>query len=66
VAPAGTPQTAIDKVAKAAEVAMRAPQTVETLKKQGFDPLGDGPDSFGPYLRNEITRWSEVGARVKG
>jgi tripartite-type tricarboxylate transporter receptor subunit TctC len=66
VAPAGTPQTAIDKVAKAADMSMRAPQTVETLKKQGFDPLGEGPDSFGPYLRSEITRWSEVGARVKG
>jgi tripartite-type tricarboxylate transporter receptor subunit TctC len=66
VAPAGTPQTAIDKVAKAADTAMRAPQTVETLKKQGFDPIGEGPDRFGPYLRSEITRWSEVGARVKG
>jgi tripartite-type tricarboxylate transporter receptor subunit TctC len=66
MAPAGTPQTAIDKVAKAAETAMRAPQTVETLKKQGFDPIGEGPDRFGPYLRSEITRWSEVAARVKG
>jgi tripartite-type tricarboxylate transporter receptor subunit TctC len=66
VAPAGTPQTAIDKLAKAADMAMRAPQTVETLKKQGFDPIGEGPDRFGPYLRSEITRWSEVGARVKG
>jgi tripartite-type tricarboxylate transporter receptor subunit TctC len=66
VAPAGTPQTAIDKVAKAADMAMRAPQTAETLKKQGFDPIGEGPDRFGRYLRSEITRWSEVGARVKG
>lgn len=47
---------------------MRAPQAVETLKKQGFDPIGEGPDRFGPYLRTEITRWSEVGRRagVKG
>ena len=65
VAPAGTPQAAIDKVAKAADIAMRAPQTVETLKKQGFDPIGEGPDRFGPYLRSEIARWSEVGAREK-
>lgn len=66
--PAGTPQTAIDKAAKAAETAMHAPQSVELLKKQGFDPIGEGPDRFGPYLQNEITRWSEVGRRagVKG
>lgn len=66
MAPAGTPQTAIDKVAKAADTAMRAPQTVDTLKKQGFDPIGEGPDLFGPYLRSEIARWSKVAARVKG
>jgi tripartite-type tricarboxylate transporter receptor subunit TctC len=66
MAPAGTPQTAIGKVAQASEQAMRAPQAVETLKKQGFDPIGEGPDRFGPYLRSEITRWSEVGTRVKG
>ena len=66
MAPAGTPQAAIDTIAQAAEKAMRAPQAVETLKKQGFDPIGEGPDRFGPYLRSEIKRWSEVGARVKG
>jgi tripartite-type tricarboxylate transporter receptor subunit TctC len=68
MAPAGTPQTAVDKIAKAADAAMRVPQAVETLKKQGFDPIGEGPDRFGPYLRSEITRWSEVGrgAGVKG
>jgi len=66
MAPAGTPQPAIDKLAEAAGKAMRAPTAVETLKKQGFDPIGDGPDRFGPYLRSEITRWSGVGARVKG
>lgn len=66
LAPAGTPQAAIDKVAQAADKAMRAPQAVEILKKQGFDPIGEGPDRFGPYLGSEITRWSQVGARVKG
>jgi tripartite-type tricarboxylate transporter receptor subunit TctC len=64
MAPAGTPQAAIDKIAKAADTAMQASQNVETLKKQGFDPIGEGPDRFGPYLRDEIARWSEVGRRA--
>ncbi len=38
---------------------------LETLQKQGFDPIGTGPDEFGPFLRNEITRWPEV-ARAAG
>jgi tripartite-type tricarboxylate transporter receptor subunit TctC len=66
MAPAGTPQAAIGKIAEAADVAMHAPQTVETLKKQGFDPIGEGPGRFGPFVRSEIARWSAVGARVKG
>jgi tripartite-type tricarboxylate transporter receptor subunit TctC len=67
LAPAGTPRTAIDKVASAADKAMHAPAAIETLKKQGFEPLGTGPDAFGTYLRNEISRWSDVarGAGVK-
>jgi tripartite-type tricarboxylate transporter receptor subunit TctC len=68
LAPAGTAPTAIDKVARAADAAMRAPQAVATLKKQGFDPIGEGPDRFGPYLRSEIARWSDIARRagVKG
>jgi tripartite-type tricarboxylate transporter receptor subunit TctC len=65
LAPVGTPRNAIDKVAAAADKAMHAPAAIETLKKQGFEPLGTGPDAFGPYLLNEISRWSNV-ARVAG
>jgi tripartite-type tricarboxylate transporter receptor subunit TctC len=65
LAPAGTPQAAIDTVARAADKAMHAPEAVKTLKQQGFEPLGDGPELFGRYLHSEISRWSEV-ARVAG
>jgi tripartite-type tricarboxylate transporter receptor subunit TctC len=64
MAPAGTPKMAIDKIANAAEQAMQRPDAVEVLQKQGFDPLGKGPDKFGPYLRSEIARWSEVARRA--
>lgn len=65
MAPARTPQGAIEKVAKAADAAMRAPQAAATLKKLGFDPIGEGPDRFGPYLRREIARWSDVARRAE-
>jgi tripartite-type tricarboxylate transporter receptor subunit TctC len=65
LAPAGTPQAAIDKIASAATKAMHAPAAVETLSKQGFDPIGNGPDKFAPYLASEIKRWSDV-ARAAG
>ena len=65
LAPVGTPQAAIDRIAGAADKAMHVPDAVETLKKQGFDPKGDGPDAFGRFLQSEITRWSDV-ARTAG
>jgi len=65
LAPAGTPRATIDKVASAADKAMHAPEAIETLKKQAFDPLGGGPDAFEHYLRSEMSRWSNV-ARAAG
>jgi tripartite-type tricarboxylate transporter receptor subunit TctC len=65
LAPAGTPRAAIDRVAGAADKAMQAPDAVEMLKKQGFEPRGGGPYAFARYLQGEIGRWSEV-ARIAG
>jgi tripartite-type tricarboxylate transporter receptor subunit TctC len=41
------------------------PGTDETMKKQGFDPIGGNPDAFARCLRSEIARWSGV-ARSAG
>jgi tripartite-type tricarboxylate transporter receptor subunit TctC len=65
LAPAGTPRPVIEKLAHAAHQAMHTSQAVETLRKQGFDPLDGGPDEFADYIRSEFTRWSEV-ARSAG
>jgi tripartite-type tricarboxylate transporter receptor subunit TctC len=65
LAPVDTPKPAIDRIAGAAEKAMHAPDAIEAMKKQGFDPIGGSPDAFGPYLRGEISRWADV-ARAAG
>jgi tripartite-type tricarboxylate transporter receptor subunit TctC len=46
---------------------MHLPDTVEALRKEGFEPFDLGPDQFAPFIRSEITRWSEVarGAGLK-
>jgi tripartite-type tricarboxylate transporter receptor subunit TctC len=64
-APAGTPRPVIDKLADAAHRAMHAPDAMETLRKQGYEPLDAGPDEFAAFIRSEITRWSGV-ARAAG
>ena len=39
---------------------MQTPAAMETLRKQGDDPLDAGPDEFAGFMRSEITRWKEV------
>ena len=60
LAPAGTPRPVIDKLADAAQKAIHAPHTLETLAKQGFEPLDGGPDKFADYIRSETARWTAV------
>jgi len=60
LAPAGTPRPILDKLADAAHQAMHAPAAVETLRKQGYEPLDAGPDAFSAFIRSETTRWSAV------
>jgi tripartite-type tricarboxylate transporter receptor subunit TctC len=65
LAPAATPRPVIEKLAASARTAMHAPDAIETLRKQGYEPLDAGPDEFAAFIRSEITRWSKV-ARVAG
>jgi len=59
-APAGTPSRVIEKLADAAHKAMQSPESVETLRTQGYEPLDAGPDQFAAFIRSEIARWSAV------
>lgn len=60
LAPAGTPRPVVDKLAAAARQAMQTPAAIETLRKQGDDPLDAGPDEFATFMPSEITRWTKV------
>jgi tripartite-type tricarboxylate transporter receptor subunit TctC len=57
LAPARTPRPILDKLAAAAHQAMHAPAAVETLRKQGYEPLDAGPEEFAAFIRSEVTRW---------
>jgi tripartite-type tricarboxylate transporter receptor subunit TctC len=65
MAPKGTPQDIVDKLAAATQKAMREPDAVATLSKQGVDPLSGGPDDLKRFVASELARWSDV-ARAAG
>lgn len=57
---AGTPKPVIDKLAAAASKAAQDPTVIETLAKQGFQPLIMNPEQFDTFYRAERDKWGKV------
>lgn len=60
LAPAGTPREIVDKVSVGINEALKMDDVVQSLRKQGFEPLGGTPDQFARYINSEIAQWSRV------
>ena len=69
LAPAATPREVVDKLAGAVARATKDPQVLDSLRKQGAEPVGNTSAEFNAYLGEEFRRWSEVvkvsGAKVE-
>jgi len=64
LAPAGTPKEIIDKLAGAANEALRSDEVVKPLAQQGIDVVGGSPEDFAGYLDGEMKRWATVAEAV--
>jgi tripartite-type tricarboxylate transporter receptor subunit TctC len=60
LAPAGTPKDVIDKLSKATNEALKSPDVVEALSKQGMDVLGGSPEQFSKLIASETEKWGKV------
>lgn len=65
MAPAGTPAGVIDKLAAACDRAVRSPELIERFRRDGIDPGGGTPGSFGQRISAEIAQWRELIQSVK-
>ncbi len=65
MAPAGTPRSVIDKLAAAANAAVKSEAVVAKLRASGFEPLGGDPDAFARFIAGEVVKWREA-AEVAG
>jgi tripartite-type tricarboxylate transporter receptor subunit TctC len=59
-APAGTPKDVIDRYAKAAVDAVRAPGMKQRLEQMGLEPTGLGPAELAKILRADYDKWGPV------
>jgi tripartite-type tricarboxylate transporter receptor subunit TctC len=60
VGPAALPADIKESLAKLFLAAMADPANKETLDKQGLIALGQGPDAFAAYIKQDRERWAKV------
>ena len=57
LAPAGTPRAVIDKLAVAANGALKTDDVAAKLRASGFEPLGGPPEDFAQFIARESVKW---------
>jgi tripartite-type tricarboxylate transporter receptor subunit TctC len=60
MAPAGTPQAVIDRLAAASRKVANDPAIIERLQRDGVDPVGGTPAQFGALIARELPQWREL------
>jgi len=67
-APARTPKDVVTKINRDVLRVLKSPDLLERLKAEGSDPVGNSPEQYGAFLREEIAKWRKViqFANIKG
>lgn len=60
LAPAGTPQAIVDKVAADTAKVLAMPEVRERLAAVGLEPVGSTPAEFATIVRNDYQKWGKV------
>jgi tripartite-type tricarboxylate transporter receptor subunit TctC len=60
VAPRGTPASIVTRVTREVERAVKMPDVVAAMSKQGAEATYMNPQAFGEYIRAELKRWGSA------
>ncbi len=67
-APAGTPREVVTRLNQEVVKLLKLPAIREQLAGQGAEAVGDTPEEFGLFMRNEVAQWAHMvrtsGAKV--
>jgi tripartite-type tricarboxylate transporter receptor subunit TctC len=55
-----TPKDIVAKLNKAVVEVLNSPELKERMAAQGADVVGDSPEQFGTFLRDEKVRWAKI------
>ena len=65
VGPAGLPREIALKLQSEVARILKIPALREKFIQQGADPIGNTPDEFGQYMRDETAKWAKI-VKVSG
>jgi tripartite-type tricarboxylate transporter receptor subunit TctC len=58
--PAHTPPAIVATLHRETVKVLRAPALLERFATEGIDPVGDTPEHFAAYIKEEIVKWGKV------
>jgi tripartite-type tricarboxylate transporter receptor subunit TctC len=60
LAPKGTPQPIVDKLAAAIKTTMTSPEVAEKYKRSGLDPIHSTPKELADLIQSDTRRWGDI------
>jgi tripartite-type tricarboxylate transporter receptor subunit TctC len=60
IAPAGVPKDIVNRVAGEVQKILRDPAMKEQLAKLGYEAIGNTPEEFSAFMRDEVALWAKV------
>ncbi len=60
VVPAKTPVPIVERLNREIVAILREPASIERLRAVYMEPVGDTPQQFGAFMREELARWTPV------
>jgi tripartite-type tricarboxylate transporter receptor subunit TctC len=60
LAPARTPSAIVTILHRETVKVLRSPALLERFATEGVDPVGDTPEHFAAYIKEEIVKWGKV------
>jgi len=60
IAPAGTPKHIVNRVSGEVQKILRDPAMREKLAQQGYEAVGNTPEEYEKFMRDEVAKWAKV------
>jgi putative tricarboxylic transport membrane protein len=65
MAPARTPQPIVARLNAEIVKTLKDPDTIKLIQAQAIEPVGDSPEAFASFIKQDIAKWKDVAAQAK-